>query len=197
MSQGARRWTGLLIVWAFIPGCLLNSVHSMSRATRTKPDKAHAIVVIGIGLNVSWPYTNFPVTFVEYSAEKQQITGNCFHYNRIEATVPSSPAKVKYLAFEVPANVYAVAHESAPNAMFLLRCLVSASSTSRAAPVLEAKPDVNPIAPDFSDEGATLADYCFSRHLRNVAAASAVVSLPTRTKSCVPDSISTLSASGE
>jgi hypothetical protein len=32
----------------------------------------------------------------------------------------------------------------------------------------------------------------FSCHLRNVSAASAVVSLPTRTKSCVPHSISTL-----
>lgn len=32
----------------------------------------------------------------------------------------------------------------------------------------------------------------FSRHLRNASAASAVVSLPTRTKSCVPHSISTL-----
>jgi hypothetical protein len=30
-----------------------------------------------------------------------------FHYNRIEATRPSIPAKVRYLAFEVPANVYA------------------------------------------------------------------------------------------
>src|SRR5271168_2438104 len=36
-----------------------------------------------------------------------------------------------------------------------------------------------------------------SRHFRKVSAASAVVSLPTRTKSCVPNSISTLSASGE
>jgi hypothetical protein len=35
-----------------------------------------------------------------------------------------------------------------------------------------------------------------SRHFRNVSAASAVVSLPTRTNSCVPNSISTLSARG-
>ena len=40
-------------------------------------------------------------------------------------------------------------------------------------------------------------DAIFSRHLRKVSAASAVVSLPTRTKSCVPESISTRSASGE
>lgn len=106
MRQGARRWIGLLVVCAFIPGCLLNSVHSISRAPRTKPDKAHAIVVIGMGLDVTWPYSESNLTFPDYSVEKQSITGNCFHYNRIEAARPSIPAKVTYLAFEVPANAY-------------------------------------------------------------------------------------------
>jgi hypothetical protein len=106
MRQGARRWIGLLVVCAFIPGCLLNSVHSIGRAPRTKPDRAHAIVVIGMGLDVTWPYSEFNLTFPEYSVEKQSITGNCIHYNRIEATRPSIPAKVTYLAFEVPANAY-------------------------------------------------------------------------------------------
>jgi hypothetical protein len=36
MRRGARRWIGLLVVCAFIPGCLLNSVRSISRAPRTK-----------------------------------------------------------------------------------------------------------------------------------------------------------------
>lgn len=106
MTQGARRWIGLLIVCAFIPGCLLNSVHPISGPPTTKPDRAHAIVVIGIGLDVTWPYSEFNLTFPEYSVEMQSITGNCFHYNRIEATRPPIPAKVAYLAFEVPTNAY-------------------------------------------------------------------------------------------
>jgi hypothetical protein len=106
MRRGVQRWIGLLVVCAFIPGCLLNSVHSISRASRTKPDRAHTIVVIGMALDVTWPYSEFQLTFPEYSVEKQSITGNCFHYNRIEATRPSMSAKVTYLAFEVPANVY-------------------------------------------------------------------------------------------
>jgi hypothetical protein len=72
----------------------------------TKPDSSHAIVVIGMGLDTTWPYPAFELTFPEYSAAKQSITGNCFHYNRIEATRPPTPAKVTYLAFEVPANTY-------------------------------------------------------------------------------------------
>jgi hypothetical protein len=101
-----HRWLGLLVVFAVIPGCLLNSVRSITRAPRTKPDPAHAIVVIGMGLDAAWPYPNFPLTLAEYSVETQRITGNCFHYNRIDATRPPIPAKVTYLAFEVPANAY-------------------------------------------------------------------------------------------
>jgi hypothetical protein len=106
ITRGRQQWIALILACAVTAGCLLNSVHPIAAAPRTKPDKAHAIIVIGIGLDVAWPYTGFPVTLAEYSAKKQQLTANCFHYNRIEVTVPSTPAKVKYFAFEVPANTY-------------------------------------------------------------------------------------------
>jgi hypothetical protein len=106
MTQVTRRWIALLIVCAVIPGCLLNSVHSIDSAPRGKPDAAHAIVVVGVGLDVTWPYPQFGLTLAEYSIQKQSITGNCFRYNRIEATRPSTPAKVTYLVFDVPANAY-------------------------------------------------------------------------------------------
>jgi hypothetical protein len=106
MRRGGQRCIAVLFLCGAIPGCLLNSVHSITRAPQTKPDAAHAIVVIGIGLDVAWPYTEFQLSLAEYSVKKQSITGNCFHYNRIDAARPSLPAKVTYLAFEVPANVY-------------------------------------------------------------------------------------------
>ena len=107
MRRRVQQWIAVLGVCAVIPGCLLNSVHSITRAPRTRPDSAHAIVVIGLGLDVAWPYTEFQLSLAEYSVEKESITGNCFHYNRIDATRPSIPGKVTYLAFEVPANAYA------------------------------------------------------------------------------------------
>jgi hypothetical protein len=106
MRRGVQQWIAMLVVCAVTPGCLLNSVQSIKRASQTKPDAAHAIVVIGIGVDVAWPYSEFQLTWAEYSVQKQSISGNCFHYNRIVATRPSSPAKVTYLAFEVPTNVY-------------------------------------------------------------------------------------------
>jgi hypothetical protein len=61
MRRGVVRWTALLITCAVIPGCLLNSVHQITTAPRTKPDSAHAIIVIGVGLDVAWPFTELPV----------------------------------------------------------------------------------------------------------------------------------------
>ena len=106
MLRGVLQTIALLVVCAVVPGCLRNSVHLISRAPRTKPDGAHAIVVIGMGLDAPLPYPEFQLTFPEYSRAKQSITGNCFHYTRIEAARPSIPANLSYLAFEVPANAY-------------------------------------------------------------------------------------------
>jgi hypothetical protein len=104
--RGVSRWMAPLITCVLTPGCLWNSVHHITTAPRMKPDSAHAIVVIGVGLDVAWPFTEFPLVFDEYSAQKQAITGTCFHYDRIEITRPSSPAKVTYFAYELPANIY-------------------------------------------------------------------------------------------
>jgi hypothetical protein len=85
MRRGVPQWTALLIACALISSCLLNSVSPITTAPRSRPDSGHAIVVIGMGLDVTWPYSEFQLTFPEYSVEKQSIAGNCFHYNRIEA----------------------------------------------------------------------------------------------------------------
>jgi hypothetical protein len=106
MRRGVLQWMALLNTCTVIPGCLLNSVHPTTTALRTKPDSAHAIVVIGVGLDVAWPFAEFSLILDEYSAEKHGITGTCFHYHRIEATRLSTPAKIAYLAYEVPANIY-------------------------------------------------------------------------------------------
>lgn len=42
----------------------------------------------------------------EYSLKENDLTGNCFIYNRIEVTRPSTPAPAGYFVFEVPASAY-------------------------------------------------------------------------------------------
>jgi hypothetical protein len=100
------RWIVALAMSAVTSGCLLNSVRPITRAPISKPGAAHAIVVIGIGLDAKYPYPKFGLTFPEYSVAQQRITGNCFLYNRIEVSRPADPASVTYQVFEVPANAY-------------------------------------------------------------------------------------------
>jgi hypothetical protein len=113
VRRGVPQWIALLVACVVIPGCLLNSVHQLKSAPRTKPDAAHAIVVIGVSVAVAWPYPEFPLSLDEYSIEKRDITGNCFHYNRIDAVGPSSPTKVTYFAYEVPAGTYVYSRRNA------------------------------------------------------------------------------------
>jgi hypothetical protein len=96
----------LFITCAFISGCLLNAVQPINRPIRGNPDSRHAVVVIGVGLDVPWPFTEFSLTLDEYSLKKQDLTGNCFIYNRIDITRPSNPARVSYFVFEVPATAF-------------------------------------------------------------------------------------------
>jgi hypothetical protein len=106
MRTDFARLIGIVVACLSISGCLQNAVHSVTEARQMNPDSAHAIVVIGVGLDAAWPFAGFSLALDEYSVEKQDITGNCFRYNHIAATLPSSPAKVTYFAYEVPAGTY-------------------------------------------------------------------------------------------
>jgi hypothetical protein len=105
--------TGILVACMITSGCLLNSVRRITEPPRVSPGSGDAIVVIGIGLDAAWPFQGFALTLDEYSVQKQDIAGNCFHYNRIDATVPSSPTKVTYFAYEVPAGTYVYSRRNA------------------------------------------------------------------------------------
>jgi hypothetical protein len=91
---------------AGLPGCLLNAVNPITHDRAPHPDSNHSIVVIGVGLDATWPYKEISVVLDEYSLKKQDLTGNCFLYNRIEATRPPHPSPVHYFVFEVPASAY-------------------------------------------------------------------------------------------
>jgi hypothetical protein len=106
MRTGFARLMGIVVACLTLPGCLQNAVHSVTEARQMSPDSAHAIVVIGIGLDAAWPFAGFSLALDEYSVEKQDITGNCFRYNHIAATLPSSPANVTYFAYKVPPGTY-------------------------------------------------------------------------------------------
>lgn len=96
------RFSALLLV--LLSGCVMNSVHQLSPDSVAK--SRQAVLVYGIQVEGHWDYPQFAVQLVEYSLKDQDGMGNCFTFNRAEATVPSTPGAVKYFAFEVPAGHY-------------------------------------------------------------------------------------------
>jgi hypothetical protein len=106
MSVQLPRRAALLFACATLAGCLVNSVQSVPRSHAARPAADRAIVVIGVGLEVPSPYRAFAFSLDQYSLKEQKITGNCFHYNRINLQRPADVAAVRYFAFDVPAGTY-------------------------------------------------------------------------------------------
>jgi hypothetical protein len=106
MRAAFPKMIAAVMVYVTLSGCLQNSVHPITATRPPHPDTAHSIVVVGVGLDAAWPFAAFSLALDEYSFQKHDITGNCFRYNHIQATRPSTPAKVTYFAFKVPAGAY-------------------------------------------------------------------------------------------
>lgn len=94
----------VVLLLALLAGCVTNAVHQISPDSVAK--SKHAVLVYGIAVEGKWGYPQFAVQLAEYSVKDQAGAGNCFVFNRAEATVPSTPGPVKYFAFEVPPGHY-------------------------------------------------------------------------------------------
>ncbi|VXB80787.1 hypothetical protein [Massilia sp. 9I] len=84
--------------------CTLNSVRLLPAGSA--PSAKRAVIVYGVQVVGAWDYAGYQVQVAEYDIEKQNITGNCFRFNRAEAVVSSVPGAVNYFAFDVPAGHY-------------------------------------------------------------------------------------------
>ena len=96
-----------LIAVLLSSGCALNlnSVESVSTAIQLGMDRA--IVVYGVAVEENWGAPRFSVALDEYSVTQQKITGNCWRFNRMEASIPGTPGPIQYFAFEVPPGHFA------------------------------------------------------------------------------------------
>ncbi|MYM39433.1 hypothetical protein [Duganella qianjiadongensis] len=82
----------------------MNAVKALP--TGETPRDGRAVVIYGVKVEGPWKYSKFSVQLAEYDLAKQNITGNCFQFNRTEAFVAPEPGELKYFAFEVPAGYY-------------------------------------------------------------------------------------------
>ena len=84
--------------------CTINSIDLLPAGGLASGNRA--VIVYGVKVEGAWPYTGFEVQIAEYDVAKQNITGNCFRFNRAEARVSPVPGAVRYFAFDVPAGHY-------------------------------------------------------------------------------------------
>lgn len=94
----------LLAVAALAAGCTLNGVRPLP--TGSAVGAGRAIVVYGVGVDSKWNYPELKVELDGYDLHAQALEGNCLRFNRMEASVPTTPGPVRYFAFDVPPGAY-------------------------------------------------------------------------------------------
>lgn len=87
-----------------LSGCLMNSTRPLP--TGGTPSPWRAVVIYGLGMEGSWDAQRMGIQLDEYNLADQVTAGGCWFYNRTEASIPSVPAAVRYVAFDVPAGSY-------------------------------------------------------------------------------------------
>ena len=92
---------------AALSGCLgLNDVSRVAEPGYSL-NRDRAIVIVGIAAQGDWRPSNMSVALYEYSLEKQSITGNCWRWNKLEASSDGTRNEVQYFLFDVAPGYYA------------------------------------------------------------------------------------------
>lgn len=94
----------MCLVGAMNAGCIVNSSNALPDGGI--PSANRAVIVYGVKVEGAWPHPAFPLDLAEYDIGQQNITGNCFRFNRTETRVSPLPGTVKYVAFDVRPGYY-------------------------------------------------------------------------------------------
>jgi hypothetical protein len=93
-----------VFVGMVLSACTWNNVRQIPDVQA--PDSGRATVVYGLRVDVPWDSPGFGVQLDEYDMKRQTISGNCFRFNRMEASVPSVAGKTTYFEFDVKPGYY-------------------------------------------------------------------------------------------
>lgn len=84
--------------------CQLNNVRTLSNIEVPSDDRT--TIVYGIRVDGPWAHQKFGVNLDEYDLNQQNISGNCFRFNRMEASVDSSAREMRYFEFDAKPGYY-------------------------------------------------------------------------------------------
>jgi hypothetical protein len=101
------RVLALVVMGAQLAGCGFNSSVAIS-ATRARPIPGRAVLVFSVERKGDWPHQDFALQLDQYDLSRQNISGNCIHFERVTAVVPfSASGDRKYFAFSVAPGAFA------------------------------------------------------------------------------------------
>jgi hypothetical protein len=106
----------ILTMLSSLQGCLLlNNVDAIHHAKMINPKQDRGIAIVGVAVEGVWNYPQFSLSLDEYSLEKQAITGNCWRFNRMTASVPKETKSLQYFAFDLAPGYYTYSPFNLPN----------------------------------------------------------------------------------
>jgi hypothetical protein len=94
----------ILLVIIVISACTINDINAIDEYQ--KPMNGRSLIIYGVGLEAVWSYPKFAVNIDEYDIKEQNISGNCWFYNRMLASVLSSSQNINYFLFDVEPGFY-------------------------------------------------------------------------------------------
>jgi hypothetical protein len=101
------RYAGAFAVALSLPllgGCLLLNDVSRVDGPIHRPGSERALVIVGVGMEGDWGAPEFPIRFVEYDMARKTAVGDCWRWNRLEA---STSKQIEYFVFDVAPGHYA------------------------------------------------------------------------------------------
>jgi hypothetical protein len=111
---------GVPVALILFSGCLLlNDVNQVTSFdySRKEPKPGRSLVVYGIGIEGKGPWSNhgFGVALDEYDIQEQGITGNCWRFNRMIASIVGIVGTRQYFMFDVQPGHYVYSGFNGPH----------------------------------------------------------------------------------
>lgn len=97
----------LLISFAsavMLAACSFNNVRSLPSVEL--PQAGRSVVVYGIAVKAASKFPRFGIAVDEYDIERQNISGDCLRFNRMNASVVSTIGSAGYFVFDVRPGHY-------------------------------------------------------------------------------------------
>ena len=96
-----------VVCCCLLSSCLmLNDANLLPKNFLMRANSERAVIIFGVEFDGATESGMYEVSLLEYDFKNQNITGNCWNFNRLEGRVVRSVGSKKYFAFDAPSGFY-------------------------------------------------------------------------------------------